>query len=53
MLQHHDAGERDPAQPISRDDALEMGETPPKEHIQNGATPTAVIVVRLKNESGK
>jgi hypothetical protein len=28
MRRHHEAGERDPAQPVSRDEASEMGETP-------------------------
>jgi hypothetical protein len=28
MRRHHEAEERDPAQPISRDEALEVGETP-------------------------
>jgi hypothetical protein len=28
MWRHHEAGERDPAQPVSQDEALEMGETP-------------------------
>jgi hypothetical protein len=27
------------------------GKLPTKEHIENGATPTVAIVVRLKNES--
>jgi hypothetical protein len=28
IQRHHEAGERDPAQPMSRDEILEMGETP-------------------------
>jgi hypothetical protein len=28
MRRHHEAGERDPAQPISRDKSSEVGETP-------------------------
>jgi hypothetical protein len=28
VRRHHEAGERDPAQPVSRDEILEVGETP-------------------------
>jgi hypothetical protein len=28
VRQHHEAGERDPTQPVSRDGILEVGETP-------------------------
>jgi hypothetical protein len=28
VRQHHEAGERDPAQPVSQDEASDVGETP-------------------------
>jgi hypothetical protein len=28
VRRHHEAGERDPTQPVSRDEILEVGETP-------------------------
>jgi hypothetical protein len=28
VRRHHEAGEQDPAQPVSRDEASEVGETP-------------------------
>jgi hypothetical protein len=52
VRRHHEAGERDPVQPASWDEALEMGETPAKEHIENGASPVVVTAVKLRNASG-
>jgi hypothetical protein len=51
VRRHHEAREWDPTQPVSQDEASEMGKPPTKEHIENGATPTVVITVKLKNES--
>jgi hypothetical protein len=49
VWRHHEAGEQDPAQPVSQDEASEMGRPLMKEHIENSATPTVENVVKLRN----
>jgi hypothetical protein len=53
VRRHHEAGEQDPAQPISRDEAFEMGKPLTKECIENNTTFAAVIAGKLRNSSGK
>jgi hypothetical protein len=52
VWRHHEAGEHDPAQLVSRDEVFEIGETSMKEHIENAATPVVVIAATLRNASG-
>lgn len=49
---HHEAEEQDPAQPVSHDEAYEVGETL-EERSALAATPAAMIVATPRNTSGE
>jgi hypothetical protein len=51
VRRNHEARERDPAQPVSRDEASKWEKLLMKEHTKKGATPATAIADRLKNES--
>jgi hypothetical protein len=50
---HHEARERDPAQPVSRDEILEVGETPDERVFRKKGTPADVIVGKLKSKPSR
>jgi hypothetical protein len=52
VRRHHKAGEQDLAQPVSRDKASKMGETPNERAHQERRNSRCAITDRLKNESG-
>jgi hypothetical protein len=52
VQRHHEAGERDPVQPVSRDEASEVGETPDERVHRKDGILAALTVDKLRTESG-
>jgi hypothetical protein len=53
IRRHHEAGERDPAQPVSRDEISEVGETPDEQVFREEGIPDGAITGKLKNRPNK
>jgi hypothetical protein len=50
VRRHHEAGERDPAQPVSQDEISEVGETPDERVFTKGGTPADVTDGKLRSK---
>jgi hypothetical protein len=50
VRRHHAAGERDPAEPVSRDEISKVGETPDERVFREKGTPADMIDGRLKSK---
>jgi hypothetical protein len=53
IRRHHEAGERDPAQPVSRDEVSEMGETPEERVFRERRNSRDAIVDEFKNRPNR
>jgi hypothetical protein len=53
VRRHHAAGERDPEQPVSRDEVSEIGETPEERVFKEQGTPDDVIAGGLRNKPSR
>jgi hypothetical protein len=53
VRRHHEAGERDPEQPVSRDEVSEIGETPEERVFRERRIPDGVIADGLRNKPSR